>query len=320
MKRKVNRVGQNTLTVSLPVRWVQKHEVNAGDELEIEEQGKNLVIVKEKAGKRIKRVALDLDNFNKMMLNRYIHEFYRQGAEEIVLNFTKDAIPDYKKGGSIAIDKRVRRLLERFIGMEIVSKTKKKIVLQSLMTEEETGKIAVVQKRVYFLIKEFFDEFISSMDDGFSAFHDKCYDYHDNIAKFLYYYLRLLHFSDILDEKKARLFGLFMVIDGVIDKARHTSERINEMKTITPKVKKYVREIFVLFLEQFDLIFKKNYSMDDLEALIKKRYNLVKRVNSEKFTGDGLIVMSECKVILDTINDFSETFVALNVEKYVKEF
>lgn len=320
MKRKVNRVGQNTLTVSLPARWVQKHEVNAGDELEIEEQGKNLVIVKEKAGRRIKRVVLDLDNFNKMMLNRYIHEFYRQGAEEIVLNFTKHTIPDYKTGGSVDIDKRVKTLLERFIGMEIVSKTKNRIVLQSLMTEKETGKIDVVQKRVYFLIKEFFDEFLSSMDDGFSAFHEKCYDYHDNIAKFLYYYLRLLHFSDLPDEKKARMFGLFIIIDKIIDKVRHASERVNEMKTITPKIKKCVREIFSLFLEQFDLIFKKNYRMEDLEALIKKRYALVKKVEAEKFNDAELKVIGESKIILDTINDFSETFVALNAEKYVKEF
>ena len=320
MKRKVNRVGQNTLTVSLPARWVQKHGISAGDELELEEQGKNLVIVKEKAGRRIKRVVLDLDNFNKMMLNRYIHEFYRQGAEEIVLKFTKDSIPDYKKGLSVAIDKRVRRLLERFIGMEVISKTKNKIVLQSLMTEAEPGKIDVVQKRVYFLIKEFFDEFVSAMDEDFSEFHEKCYDYHDNIAKFLYYYLRLLHFSDIPDEKKARLFGLFIVIDGMMDKVRHTSERINEMKTITPKIKKYIREIFSLFLDQFDLLFKKKYKMEDLESLIKKRYSLVKRVNSEKFTGEGLATIGECKILLDTINDFSETFVALNAEKYVKEF
>ena len=33
MKRKVNRVGQNTLTVSLPSKWARKYNIKAGDEI-----------------------------------------------------------------------------------------------------------------------------------------------------------------------------------------------------------------------------------------------------------------------------------------------
>ncbi|MCK5630481.1 MAG: AbrB/MazE/SpoVT family DNA-binding domain-containing protein, partial [Nanoarchaeota archaeon] len=35
MKRKVNKVGQNTLTVSLPSKWVKKLNIKPGDELEL---------------------------------------------------------------------------------------------------------------------------------------------------------------------------------------------------------------------------------------------------------------------------------------------
>jgi phosphate uptake regulator len=316
MKRKVNRVGQNTLTVSLPAKWVQKQGISAGDDLDVEEEGNNLVIIRDAGKTKINKVILVLDDLNKMLVNRYLHEFYRQGAEEIVLKFAKQKIPDYKTKTQIQIEKHVKKLVERFIGLEVVSLTKNKILLQSLMAAEEPGKIDVVQKRVYFLVKEFLDEMILALDKDFRDFHEKSYDYHDNIAKFTAYYLRLLHFSDLPDEHKTRLFGLFMVIDKMIDKVRHTSEMLDDMKKITEKVKGYLREIFDLFLQQFDLLFKKKCGACDVESLVKKRYALVHKINSERFSYEEIKVMAESKILLDTIVDFSETHIALTMERY----
>ena len=42
MKRKVNRVGANTLTVSLPSKWAMKYGIKAGDEIEGNEEGKKI--------------------------------------------------------------------------------------------------------------------------------------------------------------------------------------------------------------------------------------------------------------------------------------
>ena len=46
MKRKVNRVGQNTLTVSLPSKWVKENDVKQGDELEIIEEHNKILLSK----------------------------------------------------------------------------------------------------------------------------------------------------------------------------------------------------------------------------------------------------------------------------------
>ncbi|MBC8500935.1 MAG: hypothetical protein H8D38_04175 [DPANN group archaeon] len=311
MKRKVNRVGKNTLTVSLPSKWVKKYGLKSGKEVEVTEQGRNLIISSKTFIKKIKRVNLNIDGFNKHMLNRHLDEFYRQGVEEIVLKFTKETIPDYKYNKDIRIHRYVRKVIERFIGLEIISRATNKIVLQSLITKEEWEKTSVTQNRIYFLIKEFFDEFVLAMDDDFKKFHDKSYDYHDSIVKFSAYYLRLLNFSEWSENKKIRMFGLIVIIDKIIDKVRHTSERVEEMKKITPKIKKYVKEIFDLFIEQFEMINKKNYPVEDLNKLIRKRYDLVNRVNTEKFNEEELKVISECNIILDTINDFSEAHITL---------
>ena len=318
MKRKVNRVGQNTLTVSLPSKWVKKNQIRVGDELEIEEEPKRLTIHSGKTRKKINKAVINLDNFNKVMLNRHLIELYRQGVEEIVLKFSKDTIPDYKFNRQLNINSYVNKIIDRFIGMEIVSQTSNSIVLESLISKDEIEKRIIILNRTFFLIKEFLDEFIKHLDGNFEKFHSKSYDYHDNIAKFTYHYLRLLNFSDMPDEKKSQILGLFMVVDKVIDKIRHTSEQVNEMKKITKKTKEYLKELFDLFLEEFDFILKKNYKLNEIEDFIKKRYALVDKVNSEKFTYEELKVIAESKIILDTINDFSEAYVALRIDKFLQ--
>lgn len=319
MKRKVNRVGQNTLTVSLPTKWAKKLSIKAGDEIDVEEKGRSIIITIKERAKLLKKTILNLDELNHLVLNRFIDEFYRQGVEEITLKFTKETIFNYKKDIEIEVDKYIKKLVGRYIGLEIISKTNNKIVLQSLITKEEYEKINVIEKRVYFLIKELVNEFIQSMESDFSKFHSKVYDYHDNIAKFSNYYLRLLNFSELSEEKKNRLFGLFIIIEKIIDKIRHTGERISEMKKITAKIKRYLKYIFELFIEQFELILKKDYSLNELDSLVKKRYNLIKKINLENFIEKEIKVISECKLLLDTINDFCEVYIALNIEKYSGE-
>ena len=316
MIRKVNRVGQNTLTVSLPANWVKQHDINPGDDLMLQELGKAIVITKDHFHKKGKKIVLGIDDFCKVMLNKFIQQFYLEGAEEVVLKFKKDSVPDYKNDKELLIDKHINKLVDRFIGVEIISQTKNRIVLQSLMSDEEVSKIQVIEKRVFFLIKEFLEEFITAMDGDFQKFHDRSYDYHDNISKFTYYYMRLLHFSDYSEDLKSRMSSLYVVIDKIIDKVRHTSERVSEMKKITPKTKKYVKEIFSLFLDQFDFIFKSSLTPSELKDLIGRRYGLVNKVNKSNYTEEELKVMSECKILLDTISDFMSSYVALNMESF----
>jgi phosphate uptake regulator len=317
MKRKVNRVGQNTLTVSLPSKWAKEHDVKAGEELEIQETGPNLLILKGEFTIEKKNVRLNIDNLDKTLINRYVHEFYRRGTDKIILEFSKDKITDSKNRIEIDVDKHIKKLSERFIGLEITSQTKNRIILQNLIIEEESNKLEIVQKRIYFLIKEFLDEFLKAMEGDFAKFNTRAYDYHDNIAKFTYYYFRLLRSSDLPQENKTRLFSLFMSIDKMMDKVRHTGERICEMKSITKNIKATLKEIFSMFLEHFDMISDRSYHVEELEDLIKRRYALVRKVNSGKFNEEESKVVMECKILLDNIVDFSETYIALNFEKHV---
>ncbi|MFO8016567.1 MAG: AbrB/MazE/SpoVT family DNA-binding domain-containing protein [Candidatus Woesearchaeota archaeon] len=319
MKRKVVKQGPATYMVSLPSKWVKKQGIERGDEVEVEEDANTLKLLKNKNHQPRKRVILDIKNFNKIILDRHFAEFYRQGIDEIELRFDNPRFSDYKYGTDIDIAKHVKKLIERFIGLEIVSNTKNRIVIQSFMTNEKSEKIEIVQKRMFYLIKEFMEELVKAMDLDFKVFHEKTYDYHDNIVKFVYYYLRLLRLSDMPDDKKDRLLSLMMVVDKVIDKVRHTSERVREMKWITPKIKEYVNMNFQFFIDQFDMILKEKYSSSDMHEIVKRRYKIINMIKEDSFNDEEIRVIGECKLITDTTNDFLECFTALRIEEYVSE-
>jgi len=316
MKRKVNQVGTGTLTVSLPSKWVEKHSLVKGQEIEVIENGEDLRLSASDQKHEKRKAFLNLDNFNKMMINRYLHEFYRQGIEEITLYYTKDHIPDYKNNTTISIDHYVKKVIDRFIGLEIISQTKNKIILESLLTKEETVKLPLVQKRIFFLIKEFQDEFLKAMDGDFLKFHNICYDIHDNIARFIYYYLRLLHSSDLPEDYKTRLFNVYMFIDKMIDKMRNISERIQENNAKTLKMKSILKDIFSFFQSQFVLLHQPDTKIDQVEELIHKRYALMHSIIREKFTPAEYQVMMEARILIDIPDIFVETFVSLNLEKF----
>ena len=56
MKRKINRVGYSTLTVSLPSKWAKQYGLKPGDEVEISEDGRTLRIEAKKGAKKKKTV------------------------------------------------------------------------------------------------------------------------------------------------------------------------------------------------------------------------------------------------------------------------
>lgn len=319
MKRKLVRQGKSALTITLPAQWANRYNLKAGDEVELVEDGQSMVVTTGPLDYRFKSLALHVDGLNNLTLNRHLDEFYRLGAQEVILTFEKGILSNYKDGKELRIDGYIKEKIDRFIGMEVFSQTSSKMVLQSLLHGEDLEKIEPVRNRIFFLIKELLDEFRQAMDHEFSTFHSVMDMRHENIVKFINYYLRLLNFSKLPEEQKSRLFSLFTLISLVLDKLRHTSSKVNEMKHITDKVKQRLGSIFSFFIEQFDAVLQKNYSLEDLGALIKKRYDIVHALNQERFTLEESKVILESNLLLNTINEFTTCFAALNLERYIKK-
>lgn len=108
MKRKVIQLAGKTLVVSLPSKWARKHNVRKGDEIEVEEVEKRIVISPQKdiAGDKI-----DIDVSGTLpMSKRILGALYKAGYDEINIRFSN----------AEELSKIHEVIREEFVGFEVL--------------------------------------------------------------------------------------------------------------------------------------------------------------------------------------------------------
>ena len=119
MKRKVIQLAGKTLLVSLPSKWAKRFGVVKGDEVEVEERERALLIATEKVLPTEKReLALELPE---RFIERMIGLEYKKGTDELLLTYEDPKL--------IRI---VKRLIEPMMGFEIINQGEKYCVVKSI--------------------------------------------------------------------------------------------------------------------------------------------------------------------------------------------
>jgi len=303
MKRKINLVGNNTLTVSLPSQWAKEKGLKKGDEIDVCLGDSSLILSLAGQKQKEKEINLDISNFSKHMLCRHLEVLYMIGYGKIILTYTVQEILADKEKKKVNVKNLIKHLSNRFIGMEIVSQGKNMTELRCFLLDEEKD-LQKIEKRIFFLLKDTFDEFLDCLDGRHHEFLPNVHDYHENVSKFITYYLRVLDQSNTSENEKKQLHTLHLIIDKLMDKFRHINEMIHR-HGCTERVRKHLKNIFELVYEQFSAL----HSGEIKKELVSKRYDLVRQVEGADYTLEELRVMGEAKIFLDTINDFSRAVI-----------
>lgn len=116
MKRKINRVGQNTLTVSLPSKWVKKMNLSQGQELEMVEDNDSLVLGAKPTIKKSKAV-INVSGL-KSMINRTVAATYKAGYFSVDVKYSS---ADELKVIQETVDRTCHIFEVMDIGSDIVS-------------------------------------------------------------------------------------------------------------------------------------------------------------------------------------------------------
>jgi len=131
MKRKVNRVGQNTLTVSLPSEWARRQNVKAGDEINVIEEG--LCILIDTTSKRPPtEIVITIGDF---FLNRLIYSPYLKGYDKIIVRYNTSQM--YSK---------ILEASRLLMGFEIVDHADRSCALTNIATQLEKSFESVVRQ------------------------------------------------------------------------------------------------------------------------------------------------------------------------------
>jgi len=305
MKRKVNLVGNSTLTVSLPSQFIKNNDINKGDELDIELDGNKIIYSIGNNQQEDKEITINLDNQSLYSLFRYLTIIYRMNYKKVILTFSKPELL-YERGKiplfspSVRTQSTINFIIQRFVGAEIISQTANKVVIEFFIADGQID-FDKIEKRIFFLIKETLNDLFQATEKEFKLFYDTIHDRQDNIIKFINYYLRELNFANWGDHKKKMIWSSMIFLEQIVRKIRYLSENINKFGC-TSKVKNYIKESFDLVSKQVDLI----YNTKDIHKIKEMSNNLREKIEKDQFNKKEAYVISELDFFINCHRVFIE--------------
>lgn len=144
MKRKIIKQGGGGFTIYLPKKWVDENKLIQGNEIEVEEHGKDLVISPTKSKKKTE-AKISLTDSTESSIRARITGAYRKGFEKIEVDFKN------KKQLEILND----IIKTKLIGFEITQTNEKKCIVENI-TEPSKEQFETILKKIFLNIDELF--------------------------------------------------------------------------------------------------------------------------------------------------------------------
>ena len=152
MKRKIVQHGSSSLTITLPIKWVEKFGIKKGDELDVEEAGPVLMLSTEQeiASPKKEFSATESGIFTKNNLSH----LYQLGYDEIEIRFEDP--------------KTIEELKERLpdcIGYAIIDQKGNKVYIKSIATTIESEFDTLLRKS-FMITNEMAKEVLQALEKG----------------------------------------------------------------------------------------------------------------------------------------------------------
>lgn len=132
IKRKVQLTGRSTYTVSLPRDWIERYNIEQGNELSILEQADGTLLLSKGSllTTREKSVNIDIDKIDDInLIEKLIISKYLAGYSKIIVQSRSEINPKVRKSISITVG--------NLIGSEIISEGTKSVEIRDLAIHGE---------------------------------------------------------------------------------------------------------------------------------------------------------------------------------------
>ena len=300
MKRRVIKQGHNTLTITLPSKWVKKFDIQAGDEIEFEETENSLKLVIDKESD-LSAITLDITDLSIPLIWRYVSTAYRAGYDEIHIwwedknskmknfytAFSYDTL-DYifkNKNPELTPIETIQLLINRFIGVEIIDQRATQCVVKEL-GETSYKEFDNALRRIFLLILSMGEECEEALK-GNAADLKTIHMTDTNLDRFEDFCFRVLNKKKYEVPKKTPVvFSIIFLLEMVGDEYKRFS--IHYLKC-----KKHNSEHSLKFLTKVNKQFRRFYELyySFKKEKIMEIYDFNKEL--EKHSHDGITGLSK---------------------------
>lgn len=313
MKRKLIQMGGKTMVVSLPSNWVKKYGLKKGEEIELIEKGKKIIIDTE-GGEVETKTQIDITDLPKAIVNKTLIGAYKMGFGEIRLVYQNTKVEDLKTKKEISANKLIEDIINKFIGVEIIEQEKNYTVIKQVSKISET-EFDNVLRRIFFILNSMSQETLKVIKNKDVELQKTITQKHDTIEKLTNYCLRLLNKKGHLDYKKTSLFYYFIFeLEEIADVYNFIAKESLEKRL---KPSKEALKLFEHVNKSWDTFYKMFYKYDKEKviSIIKDRRTLWGEINKiyKKASTSDLILLGRISVIVIKILNLTETKISMQL-------
>jgi len=276
MKRKIIKQGHNAYTVTLPTSWVKGLNLKAKGEVDVIENGNQLIISAKKNSNK-NSISFDIINIPIPILWKYISTIYREGYDEIIIKFS-DPYKKYEdaysystaysediriKGERKNVLPTIQDMVNRFIGIEIIDFSKDQCVIRQ-MEEPSDKQFENAIKRIFFIIDQFFQDLIQAIEKDDLRVLEETHLTDTNLDRFHDFCCRVLNKTGSQSPHKSQLtFTTLYLLEMLADEFKSISDYL--LKNGKPKNRKPILQFSQVIYKQFklynELFYKFNHNL-----------------------------------------------------------
>lgn len=134
-KRKINKVGNSTLTVSLPNQWIKNNNLRQGDSLNYKISGKEIIYSNSKIINKPLKTEITITTNDFYSIRSILGGLYRAGFEEIIINF---------ENNEILLE--IHKALEYIMGYEYFEVNNKQGIIKNVVSDIKMNITDGIQK------------------------------------------------------------------------------------------------------------------------------------------------------------------------------
>tara|TARA_Y100000310_G_scaffold202976_1_gene203219 strand:- start:7 stop:897 length:891 start_codon:yes stop_codon:yes gene_type:complete len=292
------------------MKWVKKIGLREEGEVDIDELNNNLVVSAEGGQEEAKRIAVDLSELDRSTYEKIITALYVSGYDEIEFTSSSPELPDLKLKKDFPLRKVVNLYINRFVGFEIVSQTENKIVVKSV-SKESPEEFDTILRRIFFLILEFQEVLLASLDKKNSNLHEMGYESYDHIYKFRNYAERLLMKDGKMSlEEQKNYVALLNGLQEINHHTRFCCEDVALLKSVSAPSDEIIRSVVKMVRLFYELAY--TFDFRTLQKIIAVRFEVREKLRKTKAKQSELVLLSRFTPIVDSINLLTINIVGLH--------
>lgn len=303
MKRRLVEQGGTTLMVSLPSKWARRLNLKKGDEVELSEIGRDVVIKTEK-DIELERTSIDTTNLNERVIRWLLSGLHKGGYDEIEIIFDRKEVMDI-------VTELIKDL---YMGFAITEQTDKRCVLKNISRDLES-EFDTILRRAFLVTVSMGESCLELTKQGKLGKMKELINLEHTNNQLTNFCERILNKKGYRDYRKT----CFMyVVAWNLEKVCDDYKYICEYLSVNPMIKpsKELIEIFEMANKQvrgYNSLLSK-FKAEDLVELNKNRKAIVEKIKEliKKQKPDEVLILNYLMSLVMKCEDFSTSMFMLN--------